>query len=400
MDTEAQNQSNKKTQMIELREKRTLSKDWRWTKLGDVCQTTSGGTPQRGVKEYYNGNIPWVKSGELNDGLITSTEETVTQLGIENSSAKIFPAGTLLIALYGATVGRLGILNMDAATNQAVCAIYTGDEVDKDFLFFYLLSKRSDLLKISFGGAQPNISQEVVRSISIPLLPLNEQIKLAAHLNEQMQHIERARQGIEEQLSLVTNLVNSYFRESLQRKTAKMNLSDCMVEVKKGVGETWAQYPVLGATRAGVAPAKEKVGKQPQRYKLVEPGTIFYNPMRIMIGSIAMLDDGDESGITSPDYVVLKGKEGILHPRWFYYWLRSPYGENFIKSLARGAVRERMLFNRLDKGEIDLPDWETQVKIAEKLKEIKTFKQALESQLAKINELLSALLRQAFASEA
>ena len=377
--------------------KQTLSKGWHWEKLGNICQTTSGGTPQRGVKEYYNGNIPWVKSGELNDGLITSTEETITQLGIENSSAKIFPAGTLLIALYGATVGRLGILNIDAATNQAVCAIYTSDKVDKDFLFFYLLSKRSDLLKISFGGAQPNISQEVVRSISIPLLPLNEQIKLAAQLNKQMKHIEQARQGIEEQLSLLTNLVNSYFRESLQRKTVKMHLSDCMVEVKKGVGETWVQYPVLGATRAGVAPAKEKVGKQPQRYKLVKPGTIFYNPMRIMIGSIAMLDDGDESGITSPDYVVLKGKEGILHPCWFYYWFRSPYGENFIKSLARGAVRERMLFNRLDKGEIELPDWETQVKIAEKLKEIKTFKQALESQLAEINKLPSALLRHAFA---
>ena len=142
---------------------RSLPKGWQWVKLGDVCQTTSGGTPLRGTSGYYGGNIPWVKSGELNDGFIDSTEETITELGIQNSSAKLFPAGTLLIALYGATVGRLGILNMDAATNQAVCAIFTSEQIDRNFLFHYLLGKRNELVDISFGGAQPNISQEIIR---------------------------------------------------------------------------------------------------------------------------------------------------------------------------------------------------------------------------------------------
>src|SRR5207237_197336 len=103
--------------------------------------------------------------------------------------------------------------------------------------------------------------------------------------------------------------------------------------------------PVLGATRSGLAPAKEGVGKQPQRYKPVRSGTIFYNPMRILLGSIALVDDRDTPGITSPDYVVMRGHEGVLHPVWFYHWFRSRAGAEFIKSLTRGAVRERLLFN-------------------------------------------------------
>jgi type I restriction enzyme S subunit len=144
-------------------------------------------------------------------------------------------------------------------------------------------------------------------------------------------------------------------------------LSEALIEVSSGVGPKWSEYRVLGATRAGLALAKEPVGKSPERYKLVEPGTIFYNPMRIMIGSIAMVDDGDEPGITSPDYVVFRTRPGVLHHRWFYYWLRSKYGEDLIRSLARGAVRERLLFKRLANGTVGAPNWDTQLSVAQRL---------------------------------
>ena len=102
----------------------TLPADWEWMTIGDVADTTSGGTPSRKYSEYFEGTIPWVKSGELGDGLVSITEEKITETAIKNSSAKIFPAGSVLVALYGATVGKVGILNMDAASNQAVCALY------------------------------------------------------------------------------------------------------------------------------------------------------------------------------------------------------------------------------------------------------------------------------------
>ena len=97
-----------------------LPPNWAWVKLGDVCSTTSGGTPSRGNSKFYDGDIPWVKSGELDKGLILDTEEKISDEALKNSSAKIFPKGTLLIALYGATIGKLAFLGIDAATNQAV----------------------------------------------------------------------------------------------------------------------------------------------------------------------------------------------------------------------------------------------------------------------------------------
>jgi len=116
-----------------------------------------------------------------------------------------------------------------------------------------------------------------------------------------------------------------------------------------------------------VAVGKEAIGKTPERYKLVTPGTIFYNPMRILLGSIAFVGEGDAPGITSPDYVVFRAREGLLHPVFFYYWLRSTEGDAFIRSMTRGAVRERMLFRRLVSGSLDLPPWEVQCRAAEQL---------------------------------
>jgi N-acetylglucosaminyldiphosphoundecaprenol N-acetyl-beta-D-mannosaminyltransferase len=173
--------------------------------------------------------------------------------------------------------------------------------------------------------------------------------------------VERARAGGHAKLAASLALPAAWIRESLLiGKNRRLLLGECLVEVRNGVGEDWNSYPVLGATRQGLAPAKENVGKNPERYKLVDPVTVFYNPMRILLGSIAMVDDEDDAGITSPDYVVVKGKEGILDTRWFYYWFRSAQGARLIDSLSRGAVRERILFNRLAPGEIEVPCWDEQ----------------------------------------
>ena len=112
-----------------------IPKHWQIKKLGDICLTTSGGTPSRGNNRYYEGNIPWVKSGELAKGLILDTEEKISEEAIKNSSAKIFPKGTLLIALYGATIGKLAFLGVEAATNQAVCGIFQSENINSNYLF-------------------------------------------------------------------------------------------------------------------------------------------------------------------------------------------------------------------------------------------------------------------------
>jgi type I restriction enzyme S subunit len=160
--------------------------------LGDVCKTTSGGTPSRKNPDYFSGPIPWVKSGELPDGPVVEIEESISEVALRQSSAKLFPAGTLLMALYGATVGKLGILTRPAATNQAVCAIFPPSDLDTKFLFWFLRYKRSELIAQAVGGAQPNISQGIVRDLKIPLLPLDQQKHIVAEIEKQFSRLDEA----------------------------------------------------------------------------------------------------------------------------------------------------------------------------------------------------------------
>lgn len=146
---------------------RHLQEHYPVLKIADIADTTSGGTPNRGMPEYYNGEIPWVKSGELKDGMITTCDEYITEAGLKNSSAKLFPKGTLLVAMYGANIGKTGVLDFDATTNQAVCAIFPKVDISREFLYWYFKQQRIDFIAVGKGGAQPNISQTIINNASI-----------------------------------------------------------------------------------------------------------------------------------------------------------------------------------------------------------------------------------------
>ena len=151
--------------------------EWDKKKICDVCTTSTGGTPKRDHQEYYNGNIPWLKSGELKNSFISNSEEFISEEGLRNSSAKIVSKDTLLFALYGATVGKVGILKFDSAINQAICAISPRKDVTSNFLYYLLKISRKDLLRFRTGGAQPNLSQTILREYKIVLPPLPLQKK-------------------------------------------------------------------------------------------------------------------------------------------------------------------------------------------------------------------------------
>ena len=157
---------------------------------------------------------------------------------------------------------------------------------------------------------------------------------------------------------------------------------------------------IEGVAKQAKGTVKEAVGKAPERYKPVDPVTVFYNPMRILLGSIAMVDEGDDTGITSPDYVVLKGRLGILDTRWFYYWFRSAKGAHLIESLSRGAVRERILFNRLAAGEIEIPNYETQRRASGQMQQIRPVVDSIRKELETIDALPATILRRVFAGVA
>jgi type I restriction enzyme, S subunit len=188
--------------------------------LSAVCSTATGGTPRRGISDYYGGTIPWVKSGELNDARVLGSEERITQAALDNSNAKVFPAGTVCMALYGATVGRLGILGVSAATNQAICAFFPKEQLSPRYLFWFLRSTRSRLLRQRSGGTQPNISQTLVRKLRVPLPSLDEQSEIAAE-------IERRLSVTEEVAAEVSHGVELCFR--LRESILKMAFEGCLV---------------------------------------------------------------------------------------------------------------------------------------------------------------------------
>ena len=169
--------------------------NWAWTTLGNIGTWQAGGTPSRSNKSYYGGNIPWLKTGDLNDGLITNIPEKITEDAVANSSAKINPTGSILIAMYGATIGKLGILTFPATTNQACCACIEYFAITQKYLFYFLLSHRDMFIAKGGGGAQPNISKEIIVNTAIPLPPLAEQERTVTEIERWFTLIDQLEQG-------------------------------------------------------------------------------------------------------------------------------------------------------------------------------------------------------------
>ena len=161
-----------------------LPDSWCWTTLGNIGKWQSGATPSRLNKDYYNGNIPWLKTGDLTDGFIYDIPETITQKALEETSVKLNPKGSVLIAMYGATIGKIGILTIPSTTNQACCACSEYKGIYNMYLFYYLLSHRDIFIMMGGGGAQPNISKEKITETLIPLPPLSEQKRIVAKIEE------------------------------------------------------------------------------------------------------------------------------------------------------------------------------------------------------------------------
>ena len=168
-----------------------IPESWKWVRLGSVGSWSAGATPPRTNVDYYNGNIPWLKTGDLNDGYISTVPESISELALEKTSVRLNPAGSVLMAMYGATIGKLGILNVPMTTNQACCACIPYGEMYNKYLFYYLLGMRKSFIKMGEGGAQPNISKEKIVNAPFPLPPLAEQKRIVARLEELLPLCER-----------------------------------------------------------------------------------------------------------------------------------------------------------------------------------------------------------------
>lgn len=175
-----------------------VPENWVWVRLKSVASWGSGGTPSRKHEEYYNGDILWIKTGELNNGWIYDTEEKITDEGLKKSSAKLFPPYSVLIAMYGATIGKVAILGVPATTNQACACAVCNQSLLYMYLFYYCISQKNVFIEKGKGGAQPNISQIILKQHPIPLPPLSEQQRIVERIEELFAKLDEAKERLQE----------------------------------------------------------------------------------------------------------------------------------------------------------------------------------------------------------
>ena len=211
-----------------------IPESWMWVRLGDIGSWASGATPSRTNPEFYGGNIPWLKTGDLNDGHISAVPEFITEEALEKTSVRLNPVGSVLIAMYGATIGKLAILDAPMTTNQACCACITSESVYNEYLFYFLLGYRKSFIKMGEGGAQPNISKEKIINTPFPLPPLAEQKRIVAKIEELLPLIDR----YEEAWTKLEEF-NKRFPGDMHKSLLQMAIQGKLVEQRpeEGTGE-------------------------------------------------------------------------------------------------------------------------------------------------------------------
>ena len=402
--------------------------NWQIKKLGEVCKTTSGGTPSRKNKNYYSGTIPWVKSGELDRGIIFDTEEKITEEAIKNSSAKIFPKGTLLIALYGATIGKLAFLGVDATTNQAVCGIYENENIISKYLYYFLLFNKPKLVQQGVGGAQPNISQTILKDLDLPIPPLETQHAIVSKIEELFSELDK---GIAElktaQQQLKTyrqSVLKSAFEGKLTNENVKhgelpdgwksKSLKDLVLKVEKvkrkevdeNEGLIYLDIGGINNNSNRIENYKKYFWKDaPSRaQQIVKQNDILFSTVRTYMKNIAIVDkEIYNNQIASSGFTVLRA-DSCVNYKYIYYNTISDVFLNPLNELQTGtsypAVRDSDVLSQT----INLPlspeeqhrivqEIESRLSVADKME------QSIQESLQKAEALRQSILKKAFSGE-
>ena len=173
-----------------------LPDSWFWCRLGNIGDWQTGATPNRRKPEYYEGAIPWIKTGDLNNGYITEVPEAITELALAETSVKVIPSNTVIVAMYGATIGKVGITTFESTTNQACCACCNPQAVRGKYLFYYLMSHKEVFVSMAEGGAQPNISKEKIVATLIPIPPYDEQTRITKIVEASFSILDRVEKSL------------------------------------------------------------------------------------------------------------------------------------------------------------------------------------------------------------
>jgi len=397
-----------------------LPQGWTISSINQVCKTSSGGTPSRGKPEYYGGSIHWIKSGELKESMIYDSDEKITKMGLENSSAKIFSKGTVLLALYGANIGNTGLLQIDSATNQAVCAIFNDkDLLDTNYLLWYIRFMKKNLVKQAIGGAQPNISQTIVNKLKILLPPLNEQKRIVSKIEELFSKIDSVKQSLEH-----TKLQLEQYRISLLKYAFEGKLTERwevvkfkeltksrkigLVRSKREQSESGTPYLKMNnITIDGKLDLSSIVyvncsDQELQNY-LLEKNDILFNTRNSfeLVGKTTIWNNLIKNCIFNNNIMRIRTNNTIL-PKFLCYFMNSNMFKTKLLSVKKAttnicAIYDKDLKEQLISFPIDIKQQkEIILKIEQGFALIENTSQIVESSLQNLQTMKMSVLKQAF----
>ena len=395
-----------------------MKTSWQTKKLSDVCNTGAGGTPLKSHKDYYeNGNIPWLRSGEVCQKEIIKSELLITEKGLKNSSAKIFPKDTVLIAMYGATAGQVGILRFEATTNQAICGVLPNKNILPEFIYFFFLLEKENLIKQATGNAQPNISQIKIKNTQIPILTLPEQRRIVKILYEVFEETARAKENAEKNIQNAKELFESYLQSVFAnpKKDWEEKKLGQILDIKRGgsprpiqkyltsdtnginwikIGDTKNIDKYIFKTNQKIKPAGLKKSRLVNIGDFILSNSMSFGKPYIM-KTVGAIHDG---------WLVLREKNNsVIDKDYLYNILSSPYVFNQFDKLAAGSTVRNLNIALVSTVKIPLPLVLEQKSIVKKLDALSAETKKLEAiykqKLADIEELKKSILKKAFSGE-
>lgn len=408
-----------------------VPRNWCWTRMREIAQWGSGGTPSRKIPGYYDGDIPWIKTGELNDDYIYETEEHITQEAISHSSAKLFPLNTIVIAMYGATIGKVAILGVPATTNQACACGIVYPSVNYKYLFYYVRSQKDNFIKKGKGGAQPNISQEIIKSHEFPLPPFPEQERIVNRIENLFDNLDEAKQKAQDVLNSFETrkaaILHKAFSGELTirwRKEHGVKLESwnkiilkkaCQVNPKKidisGLPDN------LEVSFFPMASLSEIYGEitepQTKLLKDVKSGFTNFSEGDVVFAKITPCMENGKSAIIgklvngigygTTEFYVLRCNEK-LYNRYLYHMVRDISFRNQAKTVMSGAVgQQRVPKSFIENYPLELPSVPEQKEIVRILDGLLTkeqkAKEAAEAVLKQIDLIKKSILSRAFRGE-
>lgn len=382
---------------------------FRYVKLGSLFDITSGGTPSRKNKVYYeNGDIPWVKTGDLKNMYLVDADEYITQQALNESSAKLFPKGTVLIAMYGATIGNCSILSIDAATNQACAAFKPNNRIIPEFLYYYLTSIKEKLISLAVGGAQPNISISILRNIEIPFLTINQQERVVSILNKSKELMDKRKA----QIAALDQLAQSVFLEMFgDLKGEKVPLSElCDVNPSKTeIEHIDKELPVTFLPMANVSENGELDLSETRLIKEVFDGFTYFREGDVLFAKITPCMENGKGGIArnlinhigfgSTEFHVLRPKENV-NSTWLYYLTSLPsFRKQAEANMTGSAGQKRVPKQFFNKYKVVLPPIKLQNQFAEIVHKIQSQKEIMKKSLEELENNFHSLMQRAFKGE-